>query len=164
MASQSTNGGGSSLQTRKERPLVPRTPGGGINYWPMSKGGQGPLWARSGQLLFKGEEDSQNVTIRCLKVQLAELQQVLVANNLIRLALGVGEGLSEVRSTRRKDAPRGGRKGKKGSSSYTEAESQSDNRTMAIGRQRVPPSRIGSVWTFVRLSTPNEAGRMGICG
>ena len=59
---------------------------------------------RPGRLLLEGKEVSQDLTIRQLKAQTAELQQFLLANNLVKPAPRVGEEPFEVRMTRRTDA------------------------------------------------------------
>ena len=98
---------------------------------------KGPSGQKRGQLLPKGEEDNQDVTIRCLQ---AQLLQVLVANNLIKLVTKAGERPFKVRSTRCKDIPQGGQKGKKVESHYTKAESQISSKIVASGIRRVPSS------------------------
>ena len=49
---------------------------------------KGPSRQRSGQLPTEGREDIWDVTVRCLEAQLVELTQILVANNLTKLAPG----------------------------------------------------------------------------
>ena len=47
----------------------------------------------SAQLLLEGKEESWDVTIRRLESQVVEMQQVLVANKLIKSVTRDGEGL-----------------------------------------------------------------------
>ena len=84
-------------------------------------------------MLPKGRDDRRDIAIKRLETQLAELTQVLMANNMIRLAPSAGEGPFEVRTNRRKDPP-WGRKKKKQAKSYNKEESQSDSKTLVTGK------------------------------
>ncbi|GFS33929.1 hypothetical protein Acr_00g0031320 [Actinidia rufa] len=61
------------------------------------------------------------------------MQQVLVANKLIKPVTKDGKGPFEVKSAQRTDTPRGGLKGKQVESYYIETESQSDSKYAASG-------------------------------
>ncbi|GFS38044.1 hypothetical protein Acr_00g0055350 [Actinidia rufa] len=123
---------------------------------------KGPSGQRPGQLLPEGDEDSWDVTIRHIQAQMAELQQVLLANNLIKLASKAGDGPSEVKSTQCKDAPWGCPNGKQAEST-NETESRSDNITVASRKRRVPPIQTTPAWIFVSPIMPSEAKKMEIC-
>ncbi|GFZ11200.1 hypothetical protein Acr_22g0005980 [Actinidia rufa] len=102
---------------------------------------KGPSRQRLGQSLLDGEKDNKDAAIRRMQTQMAELRQVLVANNLKMPAPRAGVRSFEVRSVRQEATPRGGLKGNQALSYYNEAECQNDNKTMASGRRKVPSSQ-----------------------
>ena len=71
---------------------------------------------------------------------MAELTQIMVANNLIKLAQGANEGSFEVSSAICEDLSRGCRKERRVKLNI-ETESQSDSKFVVSGKRRVSPSR-----------------------
>ena len=117
---------------------MPKTLGKGELLVDAQRAAKGHSRKRFNQLLPKKEEDKQTATIWWLNAQLVDLQQVLVANNLISPITKVKEGPFKVWSTQCEDMPRGGPKRNQVAPNSNEAESQSYNRIRVLSKWRVP--------------------------
>ncbi|GFY81594.1 hypothetical protein Acr_01g0014030 [Actinidia rufa] len=113
MASKSTNNGAGRQSTWLEQTLMPKTlVERGKTLARARRMAKGHSGQRSGPLLPESAGDSQATTIRRLEYQLADLQQVLVANNLMPLTIRIDDGPSEVRVNKRADTSRVGPSGR----------------------------------------------------
>ena len=77
-----------------------------------------------------------------------EMRQVSMGNNLHMHVHRVGESSSKARVVGREATPWGGSKGKHTQSCYDEANSQSDSKTVALGKRRLHRAELIPVWTF----------------
>ncbi|GFY81324.1 hypothetical protein Acr_01g0011330 [Actinidia rufa] len=83
---KSTNDEINSRSTQRERPLVPKTLGEREKLLVDARRlAKGHSRQQSGRFLSRGGGDSQDATIQRLEIQLADLQEVLVVNNLVPL-------------------------------------------------------------------------------
>ncbi|GFS40642.1 hypothetical protein Acr_00g0069660 [Actinidia rufa] len=165
MASKSNDDFGSH-KTHREHLHVPKTLGdrGDKLLANAQRVGKTPSRQRPGQLPPSSEYDSWDITIRHMETQLTKLMQILLANNIIKPTLGVGEGLFEIRSDRRNDPPRCRRKEKQVKSN-AEAKSQSDNKSVVSRKHRTPPSQtyhgvdlretLNAKWTITKIYGQN---------
>ncbi|GFS38134.1 hypothetical protein Acr_00g0055930 [Actinidia rufa] len=124
MSSRAQNAGRARREAQREYLIVPRTPGE-----------RGTKLLADAQRVAKGPSGQ-----RPSQIDMVELRKVLLAKNLKMLTPRAGERSFEVRAVRRKASPWGGSRGKQALSYYDEAESQSGSKTVALGRQRAPPS------------------------
>ncbi|GFS40195.1 hypothetical protein Acr_00g0067060 [Actinidia rufa] len=95
--------GRGSHEAQREHSLVPKTPGerGNKLLANAQRSAKAPSGQRPGRSLPKAEEYSWDVAIRLMEAQMAELQQVLEANNLIMPSPRL------VRAIRGEGSPRG---------------------------------------------------------
>ncbi|GFS40078.1 hypothetical protein Acr_00g0066580 [Actinidia rufa] len=98
MASQNSNCSG-SRKTHREPPHALRTLGdkGAKLLVDAQRTAKAASNQKQGRLLLE-RGDSQDITIKCLQNQLAEMAQILVDNKLIKLAQAVEEGPSKDRT------------------------------------------------------------------
>ncbi|PSS35706.1 nucleoprotein [Actinidia chinensis var. chinensis] len=135
MASKSTNNGASRQSTWREQTLMPKTSTErGKTLARARRMAKGHSGQRSGPLLPKSGGDSQVTTIRRLEYQLADLQQVLVANNLMPPTIRIDDGPSDVRVNKRVDTQRVGLSGRQTNRTHTEVESQSESINVTLGK------------------------------